>query len=350
MPRKPKGRGRGLGRGRGRGQQQQEKRPGGLHSAEGSSQSSSSTEPHHSLPQKLGDQSSLQKDQKEEKDVAQSAAVVSRSFLESGETGLKETRSSDESLRSESESTQAKRAAARRQEREKTSELTKPAKDVSATSSLATSPGLGVDSSHTEVSPSQAGARPKQREKDKTGKIHLSSQVQNQKQSPVPQSSAAREPARPQEPEVEARGGTKATRSVDRLAKQDSEVTVTHTTALAEHQRSLRPPRRPDFGKAGKPIKLHANFFKLQVPNNHFMYHYDVEIEPSRCPRHVNHQVIDAVIQKYSKNTFLGRRPAFDGKKNIYSREKLPVGKDGVVLDVALPGEDGGKDRKYKVI
>ena len=101
----------------------------------------------------------------------------------------------------------------------------------------------------------------------------------------------------------------------------------------AEQDRSkLRPPQRPDFGTVGRPIRLYANFFKLEMPQSQFMYHYDVEIEPSKCPRNVNHQVIEAVFRKYSKERFEGRRPAFDGQKNIYSRDRLPVGKDGVMF------------------
>ena len=100
-------------------------------------------------------------------------------------------------------------------------------------------------------------------------------------------------------------------------------------TGHANHKPDLHPPRRPDFGKTGRPISLLANVFELKMRSDQFMYHYDVEIEPSKCPRHVKHQVIDAVISEY-KNTFRGRRPAFDGQKNIYGREKLPVGKDGV--------------------
>ena len=60
------------------------------------------------------------------------------------------------------------------------------------------------------------------------------------------------------------------------------------------------------------------------------MYHYDVVIEPAKCPQRVNHQIIDALFKIYGKDKFDGRRPAFDGQKNIYSRERLPVGKDGV--------------------
>lgn len=65
------------------------------------------------------------------------------------------------------------------------------------------------------------------------------------------------------------------------------------------------------------------------MPPNQYMYHYDVEIEPSRCPRRIKHRIVEAVINKHS-NTFKGRKPAFDGQKNLYSREEIPVGKNGV--------------------
>ena len=61
------------------------------------------------------------------------------------------------------------------------------------------------------------------------------------------------------------------------------------------------------------------------------MYHYDVEIEPNKCPQRVNHQIVDALFKKYGRERLGGGRPAFDGKKNIYSCKELPVGDDGVI-------------------
>ncbi|XP_068702995.1 protein argonaute-2-like isoform X3 [Montipora foliosa] len=106
-----------------------------------------------------------------------------------------------------------------------------------------------------------------------------------------------------------------------------------------------RPPKRPDYGTVGRPIRLRANFFRLNISSQlSDLYHYDVEITPNKCPASVKRDVVNEIIRKY-KDTFQGHHPAFDGKKNLYSRIKLP----SVELSVKLPGEDGGKDREFKV-
>lgn len=46
-------------------------------------------------------------------------------------------------------------------------------------------------------------------------------------------------------------------------------------------------------------------------------------------------------------NYFKDLQPAFDGRRNFYTRHELPIGKDGLELEVALPGE--GRDRTFKV-
>ena len=46
-------------------------------------------------------------------------------------------------------------------------------------------------------------------------------------------------------------------------------------------------------------------------------------------------EVVDEIIRKYKDTTFQGHVPAFDGKKNLYSRIRLPVGNgQGVVSKV----------------
>ena len=82
-------------------------------------------------------------------------------------------------------------------------------------------------------------------------------------------------------------------------------------------------PLRPNFGREGRRIRLHANHFALEIPTG-YIYHYDVEITPSRCPSYLNRQVMQAVEKKYGSS--LGHQlPVFDGKKNLYSRNKLPM-------------------------
>ncbi|XP_078383843.1 protein argonaute-2-like isoform X2 [Oculina patagonica] len=129
-----------------------------------------------------------------------------------------------------------------------------------------------------------------------------------------------------------------------------SEHTEKDISERAIHQRKrtggLRPPKRPGYGTVGRPIKLSANFFRLNVSSELTdLYNYDVEITPNKCPRAVKRDVVNEIIRKYKDTTFQGHQPAFDGEKNLYSRIKLPPAE----LSVKLPGEDGGKDREFKI-
>lgn len=49
----------------------------------------------------------------------------------------------------------------------------------------------------------------------------------------------------------------------------------------------FQPPRRPGLGTVGKPIRLLANHFQVQIPKID-VYHYDIEIKPEKRPRRVN--------------------------------------------------------------
>lgn len=57
--------------------------------------------------------------------------------------------------------------------------------------------------------------------------------------------------------------------------------------AEAEAQALFALPRRPGYGTVGKPIKLLANCFQVEIPKID-VYLYEVDIKPDRCPRRVN--------------------------------------------------------------
>ncbi|CDW54120.1 Argonaute 1 isoform B [Trichuris trichiura] len=105
-------------------------------------------------------------------------------------------------------------------------------------------------------------------------------------------------------------------------------------------------PRRPNYGKQGDQIMLKANHFQVRIPSG-ILHHYEVLIQPDKCPRRVNREIIDTMVQAYQQKVFNKNRPVFDGKKNLYSKEPLPIGLDRVELEVTLPGE--GDDRKFRV-
>lgn len=46
-------------------------------------------------------------------------------------------------------------------------------------------------------------------------------------------------------------------------------------------------PRRPNYGRLGDPIVLKANHFHVKIPGG-VIHHYEVVIDPSKCPRRVN--------------------------------------------------------------
>ncbi|XP_020617491.1 protein argonaute-2-like isoform X2 [Orbicella faveolata] len=112
----------------------------------------------------------------------------------------------------------------------------------------------------------------------------------------------------------------------------------------------LHSPKRPDRGTVGRPIRLRANFFRLNIsPQLSDLYRYDVEITAHRlykCPQTVKRDVVNEIIRRYKDTTFQGHHPAFDGMRNLYSRIKLPSAE----LSVKLPCEDGNdKDFKVKI-
>ncbi|XP_033727117.1 protein argonaute-2-like isoform X10 [Pecten maximus] len=106
-------------------------------------------------------------------------------------------------------------------------------------------------------------------------------------------------------------------------------------------------PPRPNHGTDGKPILLKANHFQVRIPKG-FIHHYDISITPDKCPRRVNREIIETMVNSYSQKIFQGQKPVFDGRKNLYSREPLPIGREKVELQVTLPGE--GKDREFNVV
>lgn len=106
----------------------------------------------------------------------------------------------------------------------------------------------------------------------------------------------------------------------------------------------FRCPKRPNKGTEGRPLALRANHFQITMPRG-FLYHYDITISPDKCPRKINREIIETMVKAYSK--VFPKRPVFDGRKNMYTKEDLPIGRDRVELEVTLPGE--GKDRIFRI-
>ncbi|KAG7278782.1 hypothetical protein CRUP_019088 [Coryphaenoides rupestris] len=105
------------------------------------------------------------------------------------------------------------------------------------------------------------------------------------------------------------------------------------TSGAAGPQALFSLPRRPGYGTMGKPIKLLANCFQVDIPK------MDVYLYEGGGGLH------GAALQG---DHLRHRRPVYDGKRSLYTAHPLPVATAGVDLDVTLPGE-GGKDRPFKV-
>ncbi|KAL1447567.1 hypothetical protein MTO96_044249 [Rhipicephalus appendiculatus] len=106
---------------------------------------------------------------------------------------------------------------------------------------------------------------------------------------------------------------------------------------LQEIQKTLPShfPRRPAQGKLGRPIQLTANHFSVEIPAGN-VYHYDVEIfsennkevkipekRKYRCiSTKINRLVIELLVKKY-RIDLSNCVPAFDGRKNLYTRREL---------------------------
>lgn len=127
-------------------------------------------------------------------------------------------------------------------------------------------------------------------------------------------------------------------------------------STISDDQQSLIPsqqlsftfpiPKRPDHGQQGREIALKANHFKVSIPGGNVQY-YQVDVSPEKCPRKVNRDVIKALISSYP-SVFVSTKLVYDGKKNMYTRELLPIGTDRNEFEVNLSG-DSNQERKFTV-
>ncbi|XP_077510221.1 uncharacterized protein LOC144121124 [Amblyomma americanum] len=94
-------------------------------------------------------------------------------------------------------------------------------------------------------------------------------------------------------------------------------------------------PRRPAHGQLGRTIQLLANHFSIEIPTGS-VYHYDVDISSEtaketkvpeqkkyRClSTKINRIAIELLVKKYRQD-LANCIPAFDGRKNLYTRRQL---------------------------
>ncbi|PAV78541.1 hypothetical protein WR25_09569 isoform C [Diploscapter pachys] len=108
----------------------------------------------------------------------------------------------------------------------------------------------------------------------------------------------------------------------------------------------FQSPKRPNHGVEGRSILLRANHFAVRIPGG-TIQHYQVDVQPDKCPRRVNRDIISCMIRSWSK-FFSSINPVYDGKRNMYTREVLPIGRDKKDFEVTLPG-DSAIERQFTV-
>ena len=72
------------------------------------------------------------------------------------------------------------------------------------------------------------------------------------------------------------------------------------------------------MGTTGKPICLKANYFKVTIPNGD-LHHYDVDIKPDKCPRRVNREIIETMVENFRNAIFQVKiQNAFSDNNELY--------------------------------
>ncbi|XP_029849129.3 protein argonaute-2 [Ixodes scapularis] len=168
----------------------------------------------------------------------------------------------------------------------------------------------------------------------------------NDNKEPVPSTS-------PQTPHVDKQPGPGAETSTTSVCSK----ALVPSTASSE----VQLPPRPNYGTDGRCILLVSNYFNMTLPDGQ-LYHYDVEIskigvERQKDPRKLgikskyrclNTKVNRAIVARLVKprgGIFDGAIPAFDGRKSMYFRTKLPQDS----YEVTVPFEEDGTSKDYSV-
>lgn len=110
--------------------------------------------------------------------------------------------------------------------------------------------------------------------------------------------------------------------------------------------------RRPGYGTAGKPLKVVTNHFGVTIPEG-IIHHYDVVIDNNAdktLPARLNMEIISHLQNKVQPQVFTPR-VVYDGRKNIFSAQQLPLGPShSAEFQVALSAPAAGRPAKpYRV-
>ncbi|OBZ91340.1 Protein argonaute 1 [Choanephora cucurbitarum] len=86
--------------------------------------------------------------------------------------------------------------------------------------------------------------------------------------------------------------------------------------------------KRPGAGKAGRPVRVRANFFEVTSFPTQNIHHYDVTIDPPTAPALLYRKIWKSFEDVNGHGILNGIKAVFDGRKNVFSPKPLPLGEE----------------------
>ncbi|KIO29146.1 hypothetical protein M407DRAFT_60178, partial [Tulasnella calospora MUT 4182] len=82
--------------------------------------------------------------------------------------------------------------------------------------------------------------------------------------------------------------------------------------------------KRPGYGTLGTPVQIVVNCFKMDLPVG-MIHHYDgVLPEDNWFPKKLTMEIVRQMQDQ--NQTIFTKRGCFDGRKNLYSPVRYPIG------------------------
>ncbi|KAI7907008.1 Piwi domain-containing protein [Cokeromyces recurvatus] len=86
--------------------------------------------------------------------------------------------------------------------------------------------------------------------------------------------------------------------------------------------------KRPGAGRAGKPVRVRANFFEVTAFPTQNIHHYDVTFDPAGMPAVLYRKIWKAFEDTNGQGILNGIKAVFDGRKNVFSPKPLNLGEE----------------------
>ncbi|XP_056165582.1 protein argonaute 1-like [Syzygium oleosum] len=117
---------------------------------------------------------------------------------------------------------------------------------------------------------------------------------------------------------------------------------------------AIRFPPRP-LGTVGKRCLVRANHFIVEVEDKDF-HHHDVSIDPVVHNKKTSREILGVLVKQYWESHLGRRRPAYDGRKSLYTAGPLPFNNKVFPVKLVENDEAAGsssqsrrKEREFKV-